>query len=597
MANKIFTTVPVPRFPRNTFPLSRPVAFTPRLQKIYSPNVIEIIPGDGINERAEAYARSQPLVAPTFGKIDVFQEAFFVPDWQLNEHFDDFITGGERGTYTDKMPYTTVNDLYTSVYTILTPFNFTQFSLTANEYNKLLEKIQSIIEHCDLLRAVPFTLPDFVLATTETLAAVAIANFNAFNSLNSHLSGSSLRVNYLPFGAYLKIWCEFYRDENLCDDEFEDYWKGGKASKSLYSATGQNSIESVIGISLSYSTTLKDDFEEFVNFMYALFGVHDRAWKKDYFTSGLPFTQKGPDVLLPLAGTFPVDFEGNPALDETEGVTVSPKTAGQKPVTLGTDNNQALSASVKLGASGLGATIQDVRTAFRLQEMFEADARFGNRYPENTLGQFGVRTPDSRLPRCQYLGGNSQPVQISEVVQTSAASGQPTPQGNLAGKASTYGSNRLCKTFQTLHGFLFNLATLRVKAMYAAGIAPMFSRYDRTEYAWPRFAHLGEQPIYDKELYVDSYTTEDGVLAYTPRYADYKSAYGTIHGLLKGSLNFWTMARRFASQPQLNEEFIYNHPRQDAWVIDNPLQPPFIMEIDYRVRANRILPYFGIPKI
>ena len=190
MSTKIFTTVPVPRFPRNTFSLSRPVAFTPRLQKIYAPNVIEIIPGDGINERAEAYARSQPLVAPTFGKIDIYQEAFFVPDWQLSEHFDDFITGGERGTYTDKMPYTTVGDLFYQVYILLSVANFTQFSLTANEYNAMLEKVQSVIEHCDILRAVPFVLPDFVLATTETLATVQSANLSAFSSLNSHLSDS-----------------------------------------------------------------------------------------------------------------------------------------------------------------------------------------------------------------------------------------------------------------------------------------------------------------------------------------------------------------------------------------------------------------------
>ena len=112
MSNKLFTTVPVPRFPRSTFNLSRPVLFTPRMHKEYPTEIIEIIPGDGMKIHTEAYAKSQPMVAPTFAKMDVAQESFFVPCWQLSEHFDDFITGGERGTYTDKMPYVNVSWKY-----------------------------------------------------------------------------------------------------------------------------------------------------------------------------------------------------------------------------------------------------------------------------------------------------------------------------------------------------------------------------------------------------------------------------------------------------------------------------------------------------
>lgn len=124
----------------------------------------------------------------------------------------------------------------------------------------------------------------------------------------------------------------------------------------------------------------------------------------------------------------------------------------------------------------------------------------------------------------------------------------------------------------------------------------MFSRYDRTEYAWPRFAHLGEQPIYVKQLYAKSKSVaEDEVFGYTPRYADYKSDTGSIHGRLKSNLNFWTMARRWSNKPVLNEEFIYSRPRQDAWVVTNHLEPTFIMELDYHVRSNRILLFYGQP--
>lgn len=568
--------------------------FCPRLQKVYSPNVIEILPGDGINERAEVFARTRPMVTPVFSKMNSFQEAFFIPNWQLSEHFDDFITGGEDGTYQDKMPYVYVKDLYALVNGLLSWLNYNKGSITADYYNSCLEKIQSIIEHCDIMRAVPFILPDFLVATSATLNTVAPANVTAFQGLNTALSLATLRVNLLPFGAYLKTWCEFFRDENLCDDEFDMYWKGSALSSSIYSLTGYVTLSNLTGSSLFDSIT-KEKFELWLAFGFATFGVHNRAWKKDYFTSALPFTQKGPDVLLPLSGIFPVDISGTPALDETENVQASPITVGQKPVKLSTDNNQALSLSVNLQNQGLGSTIVDVRRAFALEEFYEADGRGGNRYPENTMMQFGVRTPDSRLPRAQYLGGNSSPIQISEVVQNSQT--DTTPQGNLAGKGISYGNNRLCRTYNTMHGFIINLFSIRTQAVYEGGIHPMFSRFDRTEYAWPRFAHLGEQPVHVKELYVDSTVTEDETFGYTPRYAEYKSERSSVHGPLKGSLNFWTMSRRFGNKPQLTEEFIYNSPRLDAFVVTNPLQAPIIAEIDYRVRANRKLPFFGVPMI
>lgn len=572
--------------------------FCPRLQKLYVPNVIEIIPGDGMNERAEQFARTRPMVTPVFSKMNAFQEAFFVPNWQLNEHFDDFITGGEDGSYQEKMPWTTVQHIYQVIYTLLSVGSFTQFTVTAEEYNSILEKIQSVIEHIDLMRAVPIILPDFILATAATLSSVQSSNLSAFTSLNSSsLNSSTLRVNYLPFGAVLKVWSEYYRDENLCEDEFDLYWKGSGVAKSLYSSTGQVSINQITGVTLNTSTSSRDDYDLVFKTVYAIFGAHNRAWKKDYFTSALPFTQKGPDVLLPLSGVFPVEWDTESASGDVKMYVSSP--VSTKPE-LYTDNaspgqNTIIKGSVNLQNQGLGSTIVDVRRAFALEEFFEADGRGGNRYPENTMMQFGVRTPDSRLPRAQYLGGNSSPIQISEVVQNSESGS--TPQGNLAGKGISYGNNRLCRSYNTMHGFIINTYSVRTQAIYEGGIHPMYSRFDRTEYAWPRFAHLGEQPIHTKELFVDSTVTEDETFGYTPRYAEYKSERSSVHGPLKGSLNFWTMSRRFGNKPQLTEEFIYNSPRLDAFVVTNPLQAPIICEIDYRVRANRKLPFFGVPMI
>lgn len=584
MSNKLFTTVPVPKFPRSNFSLSRPVLFTPRMHKEYPSEILEIIPGDGIKIHTEAYAKSQPMVAPTFAKMDVAQESFFVPCWQLSEHFDDFITGGDRGTYQDKMPFITIGYLYTCLnYVISGVFGLTS-SDSPNAYNEKLTLFQDVLDSLDIMRSAPVVTPDFVLMGASWSAEVVAANVMTFTTLNRHLNNSPLRMNLLPFGAVLKIWCEFYRDENLCEDLYDLFWKGsfsGLSSLDLSKAVG--SLDSVFNDYFSGLSRF-----DILDYLHGLFGLKSRAWKKDYFTSALPFVQKGPDVMLPLDAA--VSFSGPSSGEITDDVVWNKYFQKFQTVEGGT----LINAAVK-GAE-VGTSIQDVRTAFKLEELYEADGRFGSRYPENMLGQFGVHTPDSRLPRCQFLGSNKQPIQIAQVVQNSSTDGT-SPQGNLAGLSSTYGSNKLCKTYQSQHGFLVCLTAIRVHSLYQQGIHPMYSRYDRTEYAWPRFAHLGEQPIYDKQLFVDGNTTEDGVFGYTPRYADYKSDIGSIHGQLKGSLNYWTMARRFANKPQLNEEFIYGRPRQDAFVVTNHLQPCFVMELDYHVRANRVLPFYGQPHI
>lgn len=595
MSNRIFTTVPIPRFPRSRFNLSRPVLFTPRMHKEYPTEILEIIPGDGIKIHTEAYAKSQPMVAPTFAKMDVAQESFFVPCWQLSEHFDDFITGGERGTYTDKMPFVTVGFIYARLLNLINQhFGVSSTSTDAPQiYNERLTLFQDILESLDIMRSVPVVVPSFSLMPSTWDGAVATANYNAFDTANSFLINSPLRINLLPFGAVLKIWCEFYRDENLCPDLFEIYWKGEDTGIDLSKAVGNQ--DTVLYNLISGMTVLSDRLE----FLHGLFGLRSRAWRKDYFTSALPFVQKGPDVQLPIGGVVPVNFttQNVPAAVVSGDVKFLKEANNNKAsIYAGTNltDPYKLQGNVDLSQVVLGSSIQDVRTAFKLEEMYEADGRFGSRYPENTLGQFGVRTPDSRLPRCEFLGSTKQPVQIQQVIQNSATDSQ-SPQGNLAGISSTYGSNSLCKTYQSQHGFLVCLTAIRVHSLYQQGIHPMFSRYDRTEYAWPRFAHLGEQPIFTKQLYVDGQLAEDDVFGYTPRYADYKSDTGSIHGRLKSNLNFWTMARRFGNKPVLNEEFIYSTPRQDAFVVTNHLEPCFIMELDYHVKANRILPFYGQP--
>lgn len=590
MSNRLFTTVPVPKFPRSNFSLSRPVLFTPRMHKEYPTEIIEIIPGDGIKIHTEAYAKSQPMVAPTFAKMDVAQESFFVPCWQLSKHFDDFITGGERGTYNDKMPFVTVGWVYTRLLNLMgADFGITTTDSDAyQQYNEAITLFQDILETFDIMRSVPFVVPAFVLMPAGSWStSVTSANTTAFTTANSVLAGSVLRVNLLPFASVLKPWCEFYRDENLCDDLYSMYWLGEAGGPDLSDATGSQDVP--LG---SYLSTLPQ--RDRLDYLHGLFGLKSRAWKKDYFTSALPFVQKGPDVQLPIMVSGDVDFDITGVSGAQNLPVLYQKDSSYKGLRAEHIQGASYPLEATIGQLTSGTSIQDVRTAFKLEEMYEADGRFGSRYPENMLGQFGVHTPDARLPRCQFLGSSKQPVQIQQVIQNSSTD-TTSPQGNLAGLSSSYASGRLCKTYQSQHGFLVCLTAIRVHALYQQGIHPMFSRYDRTEYAWPRFAHLGEEPIYTKQLYVDANITEDDTFGYTPRYASYKSDTGSIHGRLKSNLNYWTMARRFGNKPVLNEDFIYSRPRQDAFVVTNHLEPCFIMELDYHVRANRILPFYGQP--
>lgn len=627
MSNKIYTRVPVPSFPTNVFSLSRPVVGSMRMQRLYPTEILEVIPGDAMNLRQETFLRTAPLVAPPLAKLTLSHHAFFVPAWQLHEKFDDFITGGEKMDFTDHMPYTHVGDIYQWIDGLLSAQYLMLGDSTdwadAPSYlrsSKVLEDIVSVVEGLDFSRAIPFTLPEFsvVQATDsnggildldnmslssfsdETQAVsdmqdVAKANWDAWRKYNpSFLYSSDLRVNLLPFYAQLKVWSEYFRDENLVDDFWDEFRESG-----LFSALDYQDfhLEAYTQIATNPSDIDSDMTDTWLSYV-KLFSVKKRAWKKDRFTSALPWTQKGPDVTIPLAGSIDV------TVDKAIGAPANRASLWVNPDSTITRGNTApgtaspLTGSADLSSATGMATMRDLRRAEAVEEFEEADGRFGNRYPENTLGQFGVFTPDSRLPRSQFLGSAKQVIGFGEIAQTSETG--DTPLGTLAGKGTGYNSGFLFKQRFTMHGFVVIFTSIQVSALYEQGIHPMFSRFDRTEYAWPRYARLGEEPIYAKELSIfGENVTEDAVFGYAPRYSTYKSDTGSVHGQFKSTLNYWTFSRKFPidQDPRLNEEFIYNDPRRDAFAITNPYAECFYFEIDWRVRASRKLPFFGVPSI
>ena len=350
-----------------------------------------------------------------------------------------------------------------------------------------------------------------------------LADFLGFSTITPTVA---VNFNALPFRAYNMIYNEYYRDQNLEEK-------------------------------IPVLTTSGNDATSASEF----FALRKRAWEKDYFTSALPWTQRGGEVNLPLSGTAPVRTEpengviyevsggGNPA---TGAVSLN---ANDELTDLTNNEIQPTNLVADVDAVTLG-TIEELRRATKLQQWLERNARGGSRYIEQILVHFGVLSSDARLQRPEFLGGGKTPIVISEVLQTSSTDTE-TPQGNMAGHALAAGnSHRFTKKFEE-HGYIIGIMSVLPKTAYQQGTRKHLLKDDKFDYYWPEFAQLGEQPILQGELY-DDYVTANrtGTFGYQSRYSEYKYIPSSVHGTFKSSQAFWHMGRIFTAAPQLNEEFI-----------------------------------------
>lgn len=389
--------------------------------------------------------------------------------------------------------------------------------------------------------------------------------------------GDEVFVNAIPFAAYQKIYNEYYRDQNLITPAVD---------------------ELVDGVQNSSSTT-------------DLGTLRTRSWMHDYFTSCLPWTQKGPEAMLPLGSEAPVKAKNDPNytdnIQQLKGVfTNTGITAGTVQTLLNSNitdgTNEAyidlLDSHVADLSQATASSINDLRRAFKLQEWLEKNARGGSRYSESIYVHFAVKSPDGRLQRPEYIGGTAQPVKISEVLQTSSTDAT-TPQANMAGHAISVGGangfNYYCKE----HGYIMGIMSVMPETAYQQGIPRHFSRSDKFDYYWPSFAHIGEQPVLNKELIItDDEETNEGTFGYIPRYSEYKFIPNTVHGDFKDTLNEWTMSRIFSSPPALNQDFIemdWNETKRIFAVYQN--RDNLWCQVLNEVKATRPMPVFGVPKI
>lgn len=413
---------------------------------------------------------------------------------------------------------------------------------------------------------------DYLIPTLDTTGE-SFAEDSVFDYFGLPTKVSDLQdISALPLRGMNLIWNQWYRDQNLQD------------SVTVNKGDGPDALTD-----------------------YTLL---DRNKRKDYFTSSLPFAQKGDAVAIPIGDSAPVirDTSTTNAALAYRAVagTLSGSTAmeidgsGNLKQTSGTllniDPNGTMLADL---SSATAATINALRLAFSTQRFLERDARGGTRYIELIKSHFNVDSPDARLQRPEYLGGSSVPVNIVPVAQTSEST-----TGNELGKLGGVGTftvnqNGFVKSF-TEHEYIIGLVSVRADLNYQQGVSRMWTRQTRFDLYWPSFAHLGEQAIENREIYAQGTSADTDVFGYQERYSEYKFKSSLITGQFRSnhssSLDIWHLAQDFSSLPLLNSSFIVENPPIDR-TIATPDEPQFKLDCYFDNKTTRPMPVYATPSL
>lgn len=513
--------------------------------------VDEVLPGDTFDVKTSKVVRMQTLITPIMDNIYLDTYYFFVPNRLVWEHWKQF-----NGENTE------------SAWLPSTEYSIPQLTAPSGGWSV-------------------GTIADYMGIPT------GVAN---------------LSVSALPFRAYALICNEWFRDENLCDPLVVPT---GDAT-----VAGSNTVASV------------EDYAKGAT-------PYKAAKYHDYFTSCLPAPQKGPDVGIGLTGNVPVVGNGlslaltngtsiggssipsnnsnkyiRPYVDGFgKSVTGDFSTPSGDPVLglLGVPTADQLSGN--LANSGLVAdlgalnsvTINQLRLAFQIQKLYEKDARGGTRYTEILKTHFGVTSPDSRLQRPEYLGGNRVPININQVVQNSATVEGETPLGNVAGYSVTSDTHSDFRQSFTEHGFVIGVMVARYDHTYQQGIERFWSRKTRFDYYWPVLANIGEQAVLNKEIYAQGTDEDDEVFGYQEAWGDYRYKPNRVTGEMRSqyaqSLDVWHLGDDYDKLPSLSAEWIVedktNVDRVLAVTSTNANQ--LFADLYVKNQTTRPMPMYSIP--
>lgn len=521
----------------------------------------EVLPGDTFQVSTSYVMRTPALLRPVMDNAYVDTYFFYCPYRLVWDHYKEFFgentAGGDQGW--------------------INPVTYTTPKLSADFFTKAGAGFGTLYDY--------FGLP---------------------TSINKASLGTM--INEFPFRMYDFIWNEYVRDENT------------------QSAVFVNTADT--------STSFAKDFDDYGyesgQITYAPFTLKRMNKFHDRFTSSLPSPQKGSDVMLPFAGnakvistssittgsTQPLKFkklDGTALIadainllgvnDGLNSLSVSaPPTSSSVPSTNTTLYPANLWAVIDNSVNG---TINDLREALMLQRFYEIQAVGGTRYREQLYSQFGVRASDKTVQIPQYLAGHRTPVQISQVVQTSSTD-STSPQGNVSATSKTTDRGAsFIKSFEE-GGFILGFACVRADLSYQQGIDRMFTRTELLDYYMPVFAHLGEQPVYMRELYSNlTAQNKDLIFGYQEAWDDYRSRTNVISGNLRhdygnGSLDSWHFAQWFNTQPTLSSSFIFDSFKETldrCLSVPSSVEPQFVCDFYFDVKATRVMPTYSVPGI